>query len=152
MGKINGGRVFLGGMAAGAFSVATQYIAVFLLGEPLRPLRQAIGMPHYSAADQLTIAAAEVLIGGPLAIWFYAAIRPRFGAGPRTAVITAVWIWFTLGPYLQIVVGTMGFMKPIPLGVILVVDVVFLPFIVAAVVIGAWLYKEEATAANAAAG
>ena len=149
MGKINLGRVFLGGIAAGAFTVVVQYIAVFL-GLSVG-LRKVTGVAHYSVAAQLTFAGVVVLVGGPLAIWLYAAIRPRFGAGPRTAIITAVWIWLALGPYEQTVVSTIGLVKPMPLGMLVAMDIASLPFIIAAVLIGAWLYKEEGTAAGAKA-
>lgn len=31
---------------------------------------------------------------GLVLVWLYAAIRPRFGAGPRTAIIAGVAVWF----------------------------------------------------------
>jgi hypothetical protein len=30
-------------------------------------------------------------------VWLYAAVRPRFGAGPKTALITGLGAWFALG-------------------------------------------------------
>jgi hypothetical protein len=149
MGKINFGRVFLGGIAAGGFSLAVQYLAIFIGFS--RQMREVTGVAHYSAADQLTVAAVELFVGGPLAIWLYAAIRPRFGAGPRTAVIAALWLWIVLGPYLQTVITTMGFVKPLPLSFLIAMDAMALPEIVIAVLIGAWLYKEESAAGQAPA-
>jgi len=145
MGKINVGRVFLGGMAAGAFSWAMQYIAV-LLGLS-RGLGDILGLPDLanpSAGRVITLALAVIFVGGPLAIWFYAAIRPRFGPGPKTAIIAALWIWLALGPYEQTVVTAIGFVKPLPLGPMIMMDLAFLPLVIAAELIGAWLYKEEA--------
>lgn len=154
MGKINLGRVFLGGMAAGAFSWAVQYLCV-LLGLT-RGLGDMLGLPLLgdpSTARIITVGVAEVFVGGPLAIWFYAAIRPRFGAGAKTAVITAVWIWFTLGPYEQTVVTAVGFVAPLPFWAMVQMNIASLPVIVASVLIGAWIYKEEeAPAAATAAG
>ncbi len=142
MGKINMARVFLGGIVAGAFTVAMEYLGVFLLPSSLS-LHQVTGVAYYSAARQFTFAAVVILVGGPLAIWIYAAIRPRFGAGPRTAVIAAVWIWLVVGPYMQALGAIVAFMKPMPLGMVVTADIMGLPFIMGAVLIGAWLYKEE---------
>jgi hypothetical protein len=33
------------------------------------------------------------LVGGIVLIWIYAAIRPRFGAGPKTAIYAGVAFW-----------------------------------------------------------
>ena len=140
MGKINLTRVFVGGFAAGAFSIALQYIAV--LTGAYGKLVEVGNLTNPSVAAQLALAAAELLIGGPAAIWFYAAIRPRFGAGPRTAILTALWLWLVLGPYEQIVLTGFGLGKALPIGALIVVDILSLPAIAAAVLIGAWLYKE----------
>jgi hypothetical protein len=40
------------------------------------------------------------LLMGFLLVWTYAAMRPRFGAGPRTALLAAVQVWvITLLPW-----------------------------------------------------
>lgn len=31
---------------------------------------------------------------GIFAVWFYAAIRPRYGAGPKTALCAGLAVWF----------------------------------------------------------
>ena len=31
---------------------------------------------------------------GIVTVWLYAAIRPRFGAGAKTAVIAGLFVWF----------------------------------------------------------
>jgi hypothetical protein len=33
------------------------------------------------------------VVSGVLAVWLYAAIRPRFGSGPRTAIISGTVFW-----------------------------------------------------------
>jgi zinc transporter ZupT len=33
------------------------------------------------------------LLGGMIGVWIYVAIRPRFGAGPLTAVFAGVAVW-----------------------------------------------------------
>src|SRR4030095_6901619 len=50
---------------------------------------QPAHMVYYAVYDL-----AKALIG----VWLYAAIRPRFGPGPRTAVIAAVVTWALVIP------------------------------------------------------
>jgi hypothetical protein len=33
------------------------------------------------------------LVTGTVSIWIYAAIRPRYGPGPKTAVFAAIGVW-----------------------------------------------------------
>jgi hypothetical protein len=35
----------------------------------------------------------------PIAIWLHSAMRPRFGAGPATAIITGVAVWTLVLPF-----------------------------------------------------
>lgn len=143
MGKINLARVFLGGMAAGIFAVALQSVA-FVLGVYHR-LGEAAGLPLGEAplSSQLTIAALEVFVGGPLAIWLYAAIRPRFGAGPRTAILTGTYIWLILVPYGGTILAVSGLLARLPMQVLVAINVASFPLVLAAVMVGAWIYQEE---------
>ena len=51
---------------------------------------------------------------GIAAVWLYAAIRPRYGAGPRTAVIAglAVWVMADLWSGIYLGMGFMGLITP----------------------------------------
>lgn len=135
MGKINVLRVFLGGLAAGGISFAMQYVG-FLLGVKLPGAEP-------TDASALALAVLELFVGGPLAIWLYAAVRPRFGAGPRTAIIVAVYIWLAMGPYGLAVLATTGLLAKLPLDVLVIAIIGYLPPIAVAILIGASLYKEE---------
>jgi hypothetical protein len=85
MGKINWARVFLGGVLAGViinvFEIAW---SGFVLAKQWHAAMSALGHPLPSAA--IWIFALEALGMGIAAVWLYAAIRPRFGAGLKTAV------------------------------------------------------------------
>ena len=75
------------------------------------------------------------------AVWIYAAIRPRYGAGPVTAVRAGLAAW-ALAVFL-------ADLSNYPLGLfpgrlLVITSVVALFEIVVATVVGAWLYKEEA--------
>src|SRR2546430_17124817 len=54
---------------------------------------------------------------GIFLVWFYAAIRPRFGAGPRTAVLAGFAIWVLYGLLHAIGEAPMG-LFPLRLAVI----------------------------------
>jgi hypothetical protein len=141
MGKINLPRVFLGGIAAGAFAVAVEYIA-FLLGA-YGKLQEALPAgAHLFGSDQLAVAALELFVGGPLAVWLYAATRPRFGAGPKNAVRTALYIWLVMMPYGLTILSISGLLVKLPLDVMVVMNIAALPFVVAGMLIGAAVYKE----------
>jgi hypothetical protein len=89
---MNGKRVLLGGLVAGVFVNISEWI-----------LNAGILMDEYTAvveAHGLTAASwsmAGYILGAfilALAIaWIYAAIRPRFGPGPRTAALAGVVVW-----------------------------------------------------------
>jgi hypothetical protein len=79
------------------------------------------------------------LIYGILLAWLYASFRPRYGAGPRTAVIAAVGLW--IAAYLLPTIGflAMGIGSAGSFGLALVWGLV--EVIVAGLVAG-YLYKE----------
>ena len=77
---------------------------------------------------------------GIAAVWLYAAIRPRYGSGPNTAIRAGLVAWAiavflpNLGNY------PLGLF---PTRLLLISTVVALVEIVVATLVGAWLYKEE---------
>jgi len=94
MGKINMGRVLLGGIVAGIVAAVLSYFVdgMWLISR----WNEAMVALGRSPANSSQILAFNVLnvISGIALVWLYAAIRPRYGAGPRTAVHAAVWFWF----------------------------------------------------------
>jgi hypothetical protein len=75
------------------------------------------------------------------AVWLYAAIRPRFGAGAKTAAIAGVAVWL-----LSFTWGILGdaLMQFLP-GRIAAIGLVwsFVEVMLASIA-GAWLYRETA--------
>jgi hypothetical protein len=112
MGKINLGRVILGGIGAGLVSDLLGYLVDGVLLAP----RWADGMSKLGHGDfspnQWIWFNLIGLAGGIILIWIYAAIRPRFGPGPITAVYAgvAVWLLGTLLPNtaFMVVAGLFG--------------------------------------------
>ena len=93
MGNINILRVILGGLLAGIVIVVGELILNgVILGEQFIANRHKLGLEDPSTLE-LTIGAILTLLYGVILIWIYAAIRPRFGAGPKTAFIAAITFW-----------------------------------------------------------
>jgi len=101
MGKINLGRVILGGIVAGIVADIIDFLVddVWLAGRWTTAMSK-LGQPASFSAGQLICAYALGIIGGLVAVWIYAAMRPRFGAGVKTAVYAglAVWVLGTVLP------------------------------------------------------
>ena len=138
MTKINWGRVFLGGLLAGAIiNIFEIFWSGVVLGKQWQAAMSAINHPLPSAA--IWIFALEALGMGIAAVWLYAALRPRFGPGPRTAVLSGLGYW-VIGYALPAVgIGQTGLF---PVRLLAITHLGGLVEIIAASVAGAWLYKE----------
>lgn len=150
MGKINYGRVILGGFVAGIISFALWF---FFNGVLLLQLwvatTQALNPSGHNAASPPVLLVTMFLIAitsSILNVWVYAAIRPRFGAGVRTAAFVSVlsWIFTFLLPNASWSVT--GFFSP---RLLFYNTLAGLVLVVAGTVVGCALYKEaESNAAD----
>lgn len=139
MGKINMGKVIVGGLVAGVVLNVFDYVLHgVVLADDWAAAMTALGktpnmdaaIPYYVTFDFIT---------GILLVWVYAAIRPRFGAGVMTAVIAGVagWALVCLVPTLYMWPGGL-----FPMNLLVMPAVVSLVSQPVATVAGAWLYKE----------
>ncbi|MBI4465806.1 MAG: hypothetical protein HY656_00040 [Acidobacteria bacterium] len=135
MGKINWGRVFLCGILTGVvLYLLTAAVFVFALPETeLRRAVEAAGRPTFSPLHFILHVAI-----GIWAMWVYAAIRPRYGPGPKTAAVAGVALW-VIAALVDAVWGSVGL---IPLGALPVPLAVTLPIGIVALMVGAWPYQE----------
>jgi hypothetical protein len=140
VGKINWGKVVLGGLIAGIIiDVVEGILEGVILGPEWRQAMQALGHPLRETGTNVAL---HVLLGfayGLTALWLYAAIRPRFGAGPMTAFYAGFGVW-VLGSLLPSV--NWGPRGLLPGHLFIIAVVVGLVEIVVATEAGAWLYKE----------
>lgn len=140
MGKINWGRVLLGGMLA---SIVINVTEMILHGGVFAEDWKALVASWGSTLD--TSAAASVLIlvlnaiEGFVAVWLYAAIRPRYGPGTKTALLAGLTVWLVgwLIPTLSAIP-----LNLFPLWVFFVVPGAGLVEFAAGTLLGAWVYKE----------
>jgi hypothetical protein len=106
MGGINLVRVLIGGIVAGIVAFAGDFLVnQYLLAEDGEQMVQRLNLdPEKVAASSTTWIVVNVLYG-ILLVFTYAAMRPRFGPGPWTAVIAGLTI------YLAITIVLLGFMS-----------------------------------------
>jgi hypothetical protein len=138
MGKINWTRVLLGGLLAGFIINIFEYVTNgVLLAAEWDAAMKALGRHLYTSAIAVFIVGG--FIGGIAAIWLYAAARPRFGAGPKTAALTGFAYWmvgYALPTLDQMPLGLF------PKRLLVAGCIVGLAEIIVASLAGAWLYKE----------
>ncbi len=137
MGRINWGRVLACGIVAGLVwtllsSILTTFVAYdFVAAVP----GGRLSAPRAGLVVFLFIVN---LVMGIWAMWLYAAIRPRYGPGPKTAGV-AGFSWWVISSLIDATWGSFGFVPPKAL---LAPMAASLPAIIVAAVVGAWLYKE----------
>ena len=141
MAAINTGRVIVGGLVAGLIINVVEFVMnMFVLAGDMKAVYEKMGMAEPGGA---VIGGYVVLafVLGLLLAWLYAAIRPRFGAGPKTAAIAALALW--VGAALVPVVGwVMMGTYPMRLAIIGLVYG-FVEFLIGALAAGA-IYQEKA--------
>lgn len=138
MGNINWGRVFLGGLLFGVVGGILLFLLANLVGGDLIALARATGKFPESKAVQFGMCVTAMILFGILTIWLYAAIRPRFGPGPKTACIAAL-ATSLFGITADVVWGSLGF---VPLSALVPLVASGVPVIFVAALVGAWPYKE----------
>lgn len=138
MGKINVGRVVLGGLLAGLILNIGEYL---LNAKVLEAQMKSFMTQHNFTEPPNFIAIAVVMtfVLGIVIVLGYACIRPRCGAGVKTAIIAGLFAWFGVYVYGGIVNGVLF---GIPMNTMIMVTVWGLVEYAVAAVAGAWLYKE----------
>jgi hypothetical protein len=144
MAKVNLGRVIAAGLVAGLLMNVSEFVlhAIVLAADGNKLLAdwQALGL-HVEQDPKLLMALVGItFVLGILAVWTYAAIRPRFGAGAGTAVIAGVAVWAM--SYLYAAVYVFGAVAVYPSKLTWLPAVWSLVEVPIATVVGAWLYRE----------
>ena len=141
MGSINTVRVLIGGGIAGVLLVLADYsVNGMFLRDEWEAWMTELGLPPYTTSA-IVIFILLTLALGLISVWLYAAIRPRFGSGPKTAAIAGliVWVLVALWPFLQ------NTLVPVwPSSVFLTAVMASLIAMPLATVIGAMFYGEKA--------
>src|SRR6185312_435562 len=139
MGKINLGRVILGGIVAGIIINLGEYLLNgVILSDQWTDLMKSINRPVLDVTH-VGYFMALGLVQGIVALWSYAAIRPRFGEGPMTAIWAALLTWLTTVALCDLVLANMGVLE---LPMVLMMMGVGLIEMTIGTLVGAYLYKE----------
>lgn len=140
MGRINMAKVVVGGLLAGLLiNVSEFFFNGVLFAEDMAAAMQALGKGMEMGTRQMVVWLVYGFVLGILAVWVYAAIRPRFGAGPKTAAIAGVVVWA-----LAYLLPTVGYwnIDLFPAKLLAIGCVWGLVELVVATVAGGWAYKE----------
>jgi len=138
--QIKWGRVVLCGVVTGVVwgalaavvlpLVGQDFLAAIPIGNPFSPLQPGL----------VAIYGLLWVVMGVWMMWLYAAIRPRYGPGPKTAAVAALAVWLS-GALVDLDWVNSG-LTPLAFGALLVPLAVALPAHIAATLLGAWQYKE----------
>jgi hypothetical protein len=144
MGRINSVRVLVGGLVAGlVMNVSEAILHAGVLGADGGKLLEdwkRLGLEIDVGPSLLFWLVGITFVLGILAVWTYAAIRPRFGPGPKTALCAGLAVWamsyLYAGVYIDagiVVVPPKLTWLPVAWGLV---------EIPVATLLGAWVYKE----------
>lgn len=96
MSGINISRVILGGLVAGVvLNIGETIFNAVLFGQANEAAFKALNLPPIGGSTVAWFVIAGFIFSIVM-IWLYAAMRPRLGAGPKTAVCAGIIAW-TLG-------------------------------------------------------
>jgi hypothetical protein len=96
MTNINVTRIAMGGAVAAVIIFAiTGIVNGGILSSELEKWVQEMGSLVHPAGRSISMClwALMCLVLGIVGVWIYAGIRPRFGAGPKTALLAGLMLW-----------------------------------------------------------
>lgn len=139
MNQINFGRVLIGGLVAGLIlNIGEFLLNDMVLGAQMKSFLTTHNF-HEPGTSFMIAAVGGTLVLGIVLVLGYAAIRPRFGAGPKTAVIAALFAWFGIYLYSGIINGMLFGIPPATMAMVIGWGLV--EYVIATLA-GAALYKE----------
>jgi len=102
---MNTGKVLIGGVVAGVVMNVIDFIVnMFIVGDRMKAETEAfkpgLSDQMMSSSTMVSYIVMDFVLGFAL-IWTYAAIRPRFGPGIKTASYAAILFWILAGIFLS---------------------------------------------------
>lgn len=139
MGRINWTRVVLGGLLAGlVINVSEALLNGVVLARQMSDTLARFNLPE-PGGGAIAALVLSCFALGIAAVWLYAAIRPRYGAGVNTALCAGSAVWFTAYVFPSISLVVLGFA---PAGLTALAAVWGLAELLLSTVAGAWIYRE----------
>jgi hypothetical protein len=141
MGQINISGVLKGGLAAAVIMNISEFILqVPVAGAQMEAELAARNLPPADSGAQIAVFVVLTALLGFVTIFVYAAIRPRLGPGPKTAMAAGLMVWATSYLYSAITAGTIGLHS---MGVVVLIIVWSLGELLVASAVGGYLYNES---------
>ena len=140
MNKINFTRVILGGLVAGVvLNIGEVILNDLILGAQMKEFFNRLNLPE-PGGSFIAVAVILTLVIGVVIVWMYAAMRPRLGPGPKTAICAGIIAWIFVCVYCGVI---NGIILQVPTNfLIIAIAWCFVEYVLAAIA-GAWLYKED---------
>ena len=136
---INARRVILGGLVAGLVANAFDFVITsYLMVTEFASMMARVNVGEAAVQSWLWVFAVADFIWGLLLVFTYAAIRPRFGPGPKTAVISGLMLWLVVAIF-GVLLLAMGLHTPQSY---LKSSTLYLVSALVSSLVGAALYKE----------
>ena len=140
MKKINATRVVLGGLVAGLIiNIVEAVMNNTVIKQQMADALAVRNLPPLAGSKILALLITDFALG-VAAVWTYAAIQPRSGAGKRTAVIAGFVVWLSGYLIAGLTSMAMGLFPPSLMAIVFGYSLV--QMIVAAMA-GASLYRES---------
>jgi hypothetical protein len=138
---INFGRVILGGIVAGILINISEFVLnEKVLKSDWDAALKAMGK-SMTGDSAILVWILYGFVLGIAAVWLYAAIRPRYGAGAGTAARAGVAVWFFQSFLPTVAQANLALF---PRNILMTSCVWALVELIIATVLGAWLYREAA--------
>jgi hypothetical protein len=139
VGAINVGKVIAGGLLCGLLiNISETILNLAVVPADMAEALKARNLPEIGGGAIGGFVAFAFLLGIGI-VWLYAAIRPRFGPGVKTAIVAAVVAWLFAYAYPSLGMVFMGFF---PMGLTIFTLVWGLAEVVIGAIAGAWVYSE----------
>jgi hypothetical protein len=139
--RVNGGKLAAGGILAGVVMNICDYVSNnFILAadwEHIARIRNVDIADMSSTSALVTYVVVDMLLG-LLVVWTYAAIRPRLGQGPGTAIVAGFMVFFA-----QALLMASYSVSFLTWDVLIRGGVLMLVSALAGALSGAWVYAEE---------
>ncbi len=146
MTSINYGRVLVGGLLAGVILAIGEFVLTqLIIGKRWLAAMEALGVEPPGSGIMILYAIMTLILGVAI-VWLYAAIRPRYGSGPKTAVCSGLFVWFLVWVWSFAGASVWGFF---PIDLVAIVVIWGLIEVLLAALAGGWLYAEGPESAPA---
>ena len=141
MSEINTAGVLKGGLAAAVIMNISEFILnVPVAGAQMTAELSARNLPAADSGAQIAVFVGLTAMLGFITVWLYAAMRPRLGPGPKTAMCAGLTVWTCSYLYSAVTTGTIGIHS---MGLVLLIIVWSLVEMLIASAVGGYLYKES---------